>query len=61
VLRRTMWILPESREIPRELQQFLFLCVCDWPRATSLQGRESGFELRLCGQRLIPTEARRAR
>jgi len=56
-----MWILPESREIPRELQQFLFLCVCDWPRATSLQGRESGFELRLCGQRLIPTEARRAR
>jgi hypothetical protein len=40
-----MWILPESREIPRELQQFPFLCVCDWPLATSLQGREFGFEL----------------
>ena len=55
VLRRTLRIVPKSGEIPRELQQLPFLCVAEWTLATLLQGRELGFELRLCGQRLIPS------
>ena len=49
-----MWIVPESGEIPREVQQFPFLYVAEWTLATLLQGRELGSELCLCGQHLIP-------
>ena len=55
VFRRTAWIVPKSGEIPREVQQFPFLCVAEWALANLLQARELGFELCLCGQRLIPS------
>jgi hypothetical protein len=55
VFRRTARIVPKSGEIPRELQEHPFLCVAEWVLATWLQAQELGFELRLCGQRLIPS------
>jgi hypothetical protein len=33
----------------------VLLCVAEWALATLLQTRELGFELRLCGQRLVPS------
>ena len=54
VLRQTLWIIPESGEIPREGQQFPFLRVGKWTLATLLQRHELGFNLRLRGQRLVP-------
>jgi hypothetical protein len=54
VLRQTVWIIPEAGEIPRERQEFLFLCVGEWALATFLQRHQLGFNLRLRGQRLVP-------
>src|ERR1035438_3235882 len=54
VLRRTLWIIPEAGEIPREGQQFPLLRVGEWVLATLLQCHELGFNLRLRGQRLVP-------
>src|ERR1019366_5657047 len=54
VLRQTVWIIPEAGEIPRESQQFPFLCVSEWALATLLQRHQFGFKLRLRGQCLVP-------
>ena len=55
VFRRTVWIIPKSGEIPCKGQQFLFLRVAEWTLASLLQCRQLFFEVRLHGQRLVPT------
>jgi hypothetical protein len=55
VFRRTLRIIPKSGEIPCKGQQFPFLRVAEWALAALLQCRERRFEVRLGGQRLVPT------
>jgi hypothetical protein len=55
VLWQTVRIVPEYGEIPREGQQFPFLRVGEWVLATLLQRHKLGFNLRLRGQRLVPS------
>ena len=54
VLWGTARVIPKSGEIARQLQQLTFLRFGEWALPTVLQAREFGFQLRLCGQCLIP-------
>ncbi len=54
VLRRTARIIPESGDVPREIQQFPLLDVSDRVLAALFECHELGSKLRLRCQRFVP-------